>query len=122
MRIFALALALIVGGCDTPSKKADAARDIASDAQIRAMAAQDEISNLKLENKRLESELKTVRDLAILTSESLESLRKTFNGNVEINNENNRQARTDAGLCGRETVYLEGGGYTVRNKECPKIK
>lgn len=51
-------------------------------------------------------------------SKAHESLRKTFNGNVDIDNRAKVARLTAAGACGTETVRFDNGGWAVRNKEC----
>lgn len=121
MRVcFALAL-LLLAGCDKiPTAK--------TDAQIRAIAAEEVKSangvlevrmiGLQQENERLQRDVKLLRDWLKEDTENLEHLRRTFNGNVQKDNEAAVARMTARGACGTEQVTFPGGGYTLRNKEC----
>jgi predicted ArsR family transcriptional regulator len=67
--------------------------------------------------------VRAATEAATITAESVEeknrSLTKTFNQNVDQENEHLRKVRTAAGVCGEEQVWSKDGTYIIRNKDCP---
>lgn len=106
-------MALALAGCDKP----------ANQSEIRAL--QGGINDLTLEDTRLQArivELERQReaDDAMIKSlgKAVDGLSAQVNSNARVANENAVSDMTAAGLCGKETVYFEGGGYTIRNRKC----
>lgn len=87
--------------------------------RIDAIAsADDQIQRLTIRVTQLEQEVKfTEGDLKSVVN-AHESLRKTFNSNVDIENRAKVARMTAQGACGTETVRYDDGGWSVRNKEC----
>lgn len=121
MRGLILFAALTAAGCnDMPQAR--------SEAEIRRIAAetsgptinrlQSRIDELEQRVNRQAEEISTVRNVALSTADAHESLRKTFNGNVDIENNNKARQMTARGGCGQEWVTYPDGGRAWRNKEC----
>lgn len=80
--------------------------------------AYEGVSALQLRVTELERQVEFAEGLAKDVATSHESLRNTFNGNVDIENRAKVARLTEQGACGTETEYLKSGGWIVRNKEC----
>ena len=101
-----------------------------TESEIRDMAEDeaDAIASRKADSSRvdeLEERVEKLEERLRLTSASLdearsnhESLRNTFNGNVDIENRSRAREMTRRGACGQEVEQVSGGGVIVRNKEC----
>ncbi len=113
----AVVIAFTLASCD---RLAPSAPDDAESTIRRAEIArlESKIDGLERQIESHDKQISTVRDLAIGTSGDLDSLRKTFNGNVEKDNKQAVREMTRAGVCGQET-YLDNYNVTrLRNKEC----
>lgn len=112
---------LAVAGCDEIPR----AR---SETEIREMARQvhaADIQRLDRQIMTLESRLakeeafsRSVQGLALAAYDQQESLRKTFNHNVDLNNAAKVASMTARGACGQEWVRYPDGGQVWRNKVC----
>lgn len=122
---------LLLAGCSdrpriwTESEIQDIAGDAAGDAAADALADSDHearIEDLEAKVDALERRLGIVSDLAIATSDAHESLRGTFNSNVEIANAKDnaeRQRRTQRGECGYDRIPVgDGTGAIYKPKPC----
>lgn len=113
--------ALVLSGCDDMPR----ARSKSDIREIVQAEAGTQIRALELRVQRLESDLesqksisKIDREFSVSTYNELNSLRKTFNGNVDIENKNKARQMTARGGCGQEWVNYPDGGRAWRNKEC----
>jgi len=80
--------------------------------------AQQSDADLERRINALESKLNMTEAEVKDVANAHESLRQTFNGNVDIENRAKVKRMTAAGACGTEVVNFKDGGWTVRNKEC----
>lgn len=76
------------------------------------------VSELEIRIIEMERQLKYAEGDLRSVAKAHESLRKTFNGNVDIDNRAKVARLTAAGACGTETVRFDDGSWTTRNKEC----
>ncbi len=117
----AIAAALCVAGCnDLPQARTETEirRIAAEEASRESQRLTSRIANLEQQLQEQHRDIGIVRDLAISTSEAHTGLVKTFNGNVDKNNNAKVAAMTASGACGSETIQYPGGGIVVRHKEC----
>lgn len=118
MRGGALLLLAALAGCDQMSDKY--ARQVAEDSQRRAMDAQAEVEQMKVKLTDMSERQTTLYNYVHAVDEGQTALRKTVNGNADINNENAVREMTRRGACGREWVQYENGGYGWMNNTCTK--
>lgn len=119
--VVALGLVLSVPACnDVPRARSEAEirRIAAADAAPELSRMTDRIDALERKLTETQHELSTVRRLALSTSDAHDSLVKTFNGNVKIENEAAARDMTRRGRCGTERVDYPNGGVAWRNREC----
>lgn len=109
------ALSSLLGGCNRPSAETERVVQIA-DPQVGTL--REELGDLKRKHDRLESELDSVRKLALATGDDLESLRKTVNQNAAVMNGNALRRMTADGVCGQETYYDSSNIARLRNRTC----
>lgn len=107
-------ITLPLNGCDKPDP--NAAETMRQIGRIDNL----EMRVMELERKldHAERDINGVRELELENARNHESLRKTFNRNVDVNNLAKVARMTADGACGRETVQYPNGGWTVRNREC----
>lgn len=117
MRAAVAAVALFAAGCDDlPQARSESEiRQIAREEQARHDA---EIAALEQRVDALAERLDSTSNLAISTAEAHESLRKTFNGNVDQENERRAAAMTARGACGTRLVNLPSGGWYNEPIKC----
>lgn len=111
-----VALALGLTACDSqPVTRAEAQEAERQSAQ-NYVQMQGRIDDLEMKVDDLERQLRTVRSVAIATSDAHDSLVKTFNGNVKKDNDQAVREMTAAGACGTRLVTLpnNGGWYNER--------
>lgn len=121
MRIALLLVLTALTGCNEMPGQLSEERVTAIAAQQAVAAnqtAEGRIDKLENENRELQHELSVLTKWVRAESESLDSLRRTFNQNVVIDNNAKVARMTAAGACGTERVTFPEGGWTVRNKEC----
>lgn len=95
-------------------------QDIAGDAAGDAAADtdhEDRIADLESRIDALEERIGVVSDLAVGNYNAHESLRKTFNANVKIDNDARDARRTARGECGY-TQVAAGAGFVWQPKPC----
>lgn len=126
MRGGAIFLFLALGGCNELTKDSYA-RSVAEDAQRRSLDANTEIALLKQELKNMDGRMARQREAQSTlynyvheVDEGQSRLRKTFNGNVEITNQNIIKDMTTRGACGRDWVQWPSGATGWQNRECTK--
>lgn len=121
LQVRALACLLLLAGCgDIPKARTEEEiRQIAADEASASFAKlNDRIAALEDKLQEKDAEIAAVRGLAIANVNDHESLRKTFNNNVKIENEAAVRAMTARGACGTEVINYPNGGVVYRNKEC----
>lgn len=115
-----VALLLLAGCGKVPTFSNDERIRIIAAEEIRAANGVLEVRLIAMQqdNDRLRREVDLLRDWLKEDSNNLESLRKTFNGNVQKENQATVARMTARGACGTEQINFANGGYTIRNKEC----
>lgn len=93
------------------------AEDAADDAAIAATDYEDRIAELESKVEALEKRIGTVSDLALSNYDAHESLRKTFNHNVDLDNKRRDAQRTARGECGY-TKVAAGDGFIWQPNAC----
>lgn len=121
MKRAGLLLILSLSGCDDiPRARSESAiRGIAAEEAVKAAQRMDErVTQLEADNQRLQANVEILQRWVDGESKSLESLRKTFNRNVDAQNKAKVLRMTANGACGTERVDYPDGGWSTRNKEC----
>jgi hypothetical protein len=84
-----------------------------------------QLSDIEARLRRLETEqdlesnrITAISEYARIVSDDLDSLRNTFNGNVNQTNREKAARLTASGYCGEETYTDDYGVRRLRNKEC----
>lgn len=79
-----------------------------------------ETRNADLETRimALEREVEATKTTVGIATKTVSSVADQVSKNARVANDNAIADMTAAGACGRETIYFENGGYTVRNKQC----
>lgn len=112
--LWLVAIGLGIWGWKTNEKLKDERAE-----RIEAVArANNNLSDLKLRIVEMEREIEFAEGDIKSVSAAHESLRKTFNSNVDIENKAKVARMTARGACGTETVRFDDGGWAIRNKEC----
>lgn len=115
MRGVCAGLAMLLAGCDQSHAVDQAAIGIQRD---RIDQLESRLSAIEERDKAQDTAINGVRDLALETYNAHESLRKTFNGNVDMDNKAKAAALTAAGGCGQERYFDDNGYPRLRNKPC----
>lgn len=121
MRRVCFLVLIALGGCnDMPGQLSEErVTAIAAQQAVAAnQAAEARIDKLENENRELQHELSLLTKWVRAESASLDSLRRTFNQNVVIDNKAKVARMTAAGACGVERVNYPEGGWAMRNREC----
>lgn len=112
--IWVVAIGLAIWGWNT-SDKLKKERTERIDA---VQEAYDDVAKLQLRVTELERQLEATEGVVGSVASAHESLRKTFNNNVDIENKAKVARMTAQGACGTETYYPPSGGMVLRNKAC----
>lgn len=121
VRTAAIAALVLLAGCGnagrlySESEIHDMAADEASEQVAPLIARIDELET-KLSD--LDEAQGKTRDFALSIYDAHESMRKTFNRNVALDNERAVAAMTARGACGQEWAQTEAGQSYVKNKAC----
>ncbi|MEW9855903.1 hypothetical protein [Novosphingobium sp. M1R2S20] len=121
MRWYAIVAVFAVAGCDDipRARSENAIRGIAAEEAVKSVQRMDvRLARLEEENRKLKGDMDLLRDWLKAESDALESLRKTFNHNVNLENSAKVARMTAQGACGTERVEYPDGGWAIRNKEC----
>lgn len=120
VRLVSFALLALAGCDDIPQTR--------TESEIRRIAAEGSASELQRiegritaqdeEMRQLKADLNDVRGVSLNNADAHERLRKTFNGNVDMDNKAKAAAMTAAGSCGQEWVRLPDGATAWRNRVC----
>lgn len=103
----------------SPAATEERARAIAVREVVDArVAIEDRLDKVEAENRQLSERLTLLHNWIKEDSQNLDSLRKTFNGNVDRTNKAKVARMTAEGACGTERVEYPDGGWITRNKEC----
>lgn len=76
------------------------------------------VSTLETRIIALERDIKFAQGDLERAAAKQDTIVKTFNHNVAIENKEAVKRMTARGACGQETFYPEGGGVVMRNKQC----
>ena len=93
---------------------------MAADAQRRVGATESDLEDLKRRITTMEERQGATYELAKATYDAHESLRKTFNKNVDIDNRRSDAIDTQLGNCGKQWIQGDQGWVTV-NRDCSKL-
>lgn len=107
-----------LSSCQQPNERVTATDATAMDALNKANRQETKIAALEQKAEDLQVQINGVRDLALSNYKAHESLRKTFNGNVDEENKARAARLTASGYCGKEQVNYPDGSWSMRNKEC----
>lgn len=114
---FGLVLPLLLAGCDNlPQARTET--EIREIAREEADFAGDKVIALEARIAALEESAIRDRAFMVETYNAHESLRKTFNGNVDQTNREKVANMTARGACGTRLVNLPNGGYYNERIEC----
>lgn len=116
-----ITVALTISGCNDTRKiySEDEIQDMAQDEAARQVAPLEaRVAQLEDDQKKLTDQLNTVRSLSIDTYDAHQSLIKTFNHNVALDNRQRAADLTAAGACGKEWRQASSGVAYLANKEC----
>lgn len=111
-----LASCLVLAGCFQKDENLDRSeierlRATQADLTTRVDSLEDRLALLKEGQAANYAYIKSVAD-------GHDSLVKTFNGNVNMENKAKVARMTAAGGCGQERINYPDGGWAFRNKEC----
>ena len=121
MKGLAPILSVLVAGCSDapqmmkPSEVEAIADDVSADNDAELATR---IAELEQQVTDLQRQIGGVRDLSLSVAESHESLRGTFNNNVDLRNQEKVNEMTRRGACGTEMVRLDNGGFLNRPIPC----
>ncbi|MCW2405067.1 hypothetical protein M2336_001696 [Sphingobium sp. B1D7B] len=121
MRYALLLLPILAAACDDiPRGRSESEiRAIASDEADDALSrAQTRIDALESRLDKLEGDQAQDRKFAVSVYGAHEALRKTFNKNVQADNEQLARNMTARGACGREWKQASNGQWFEANKTC----
>ncbi len=80
--------------------------------------AYSDVSKMDLRIADLERELAFTKKTAGIAVEAVDAVSERVSKNAKVANENAIADMTERGVCGRETIYHENGGWSVQNRKC----
>lgn len=116
--VFAIVGAAALVGCGKPTEAQQLTAIDAHTAKSGSDLALRQISDLTGRVNELERQIDGLKEVVAQNAAAHESLRKTFNGNVQKDNDEAVKDMTRRGVCGTERVNYNDGSYVMRNKEC----
>lgn len=117
-QILVLAMALALSGCDRPSEAQQLTAIDAHTAKSGSDLALRQTADLTARVNELERQMESLKAVVAENVAAHESLRKTFNSNVQKDNNEAVRDMTRRGVCGTERVNYQDGGWAFRNREC----
>lgn len=120
MRFLAIGLLLVAGCDDLPQARSESEiRQLAREEYAREEVRHEaRISALEQRADALAKRIEITTDLSLATSDSLDSLRTTFNKNVEQDNQAAADRMTARAACGTRLVTMPTGGQYYENVKC----
>ena len=114
----AVAALVFLSGCTQSQPRTLTEFDVRAQIATQTADLRMQIERLKADQASLNKELQDVRVLALGVNDAHESLRKTFNHNVNLENEAKVRAMTARGACGTEQIHYPNGGIVYQNRQC----
>lgn len=119
LRIAALIVVFPLVGCDKLNSDSNNKERISVlEADVQSLTS--DVNALKGDVKSLQRTDELTYNALEAAHKSHESLRNTFNKNVEIDNKRQDALDTSLGRCGKEWVQSDQGYVTV-NRDCSKV-
>lgn len=117
--VYSMAIVLVGCGPSTTTKDtvADEVDAAVSPLQSKVDDLATRLSAVEERQDRILAAIKSTNDYVGAVDEARNKLTKTFNSNVDINNERLLHEMTARGACGRETQQ-SGAGIVSSNREC----
>jgi outer membrane murein-binding lipoprotein Lpp len=119
-RLAILSFALLAGCDDMPRARTEAEITEISQRASRSRIIELEAQIINLESRLaiVEGEARVAKVTAEVTANAHDSLVKTFNSNVNKDNEDAVKDMTRRGACGRQWLQDDNGNYFQTNKAC----
>lgn len=109
---------LAIGSCIWAWSNHEKLKDEREERIFAIQRAETRNEDIKTRIVTLERELGSAKETAGLAVAAVSAVSDRVSNNAKVANENAVKDMTRNGACGQETIYLENGGWTVRNREC----
>lgn len=109
---------LAIGACIWAWSNHEKLKDERDERIFAVQRAETRSEDLKTRIIALEHEITSTKETANIAVSAVDAVSDQVRNNAKVANENAVKDMTRNGACGRETIYLDNGGWTIRNKEC----
>lgn len=109
---------LAIGACIWAWSNHEKLKDEREERIFAIQRAETRNEDLKTRILALEQELSSTKETANIAVSAVSAVSDRVSDNAKVANDNAVRDMTRRGACGQETFYLDGGGWTTRNKEC----